>query len=908
MRLASSPLTHLTPLAAAAALALASGCLPAFAQPATATEPQPAPAEPAKDNKTTEPPIDRVEVTGIRASRQQSLTVKRQADSLVEVISAEDLGKLPDKNVADAIQRVPGVNISSSSGGEGGFAENDRVSIRGLSPSLTQTLVNGHGVASGDWFVLAQTEAVGRSVSYSLLPSEIVGRVVVNKSMTADLPEGGVSGAVDIQTRNPLSFTKPLTIELAAQAVYADLSAKTDPQFNALFNWKNEAGTSGLLFQVFSETRHERRDGQEFLGYSVIDPESAVALAHPDLAGIVYPSLIGSAFFEQKRVRQGGLLDFEFKPTKDLTVDLNGFYSHMAADNYDNNFMAAPQALIDGGVSPTSYRIKNGTLVQATFPTVAYNPDDPFTTPGIVDRIYRPGAAAETYYIDAGAKWRVSDDFKLSGKLGYTHGIGETPGDLGYESALAGHGMAYQMYGLGKPADVSFPGGDPTDFTKAYPLGAWYSTVKVVDEESYAQVDGELSMDMGVLDSVKFGLRWNEHKRTLNFPNNGGCGWADGGCGAVPEWHGEQYPGDFGHGLGGGSGFLSNVWHLDGRAVEDFVLGHAAKTTPYWPGELAVNEQVTAGYGMANLEGEQWRANVGVRLASTRQKVDFNEPDGPAPVDSEFGPFTHVVATKTYFDALPSANIRFNLNKDLVLRAAVSRTIARADYSALAGAITSQDDLTHSGTGGNSQLKPVRSNNYDATVEWYYAPKALLSFGVFYMDMPSYVSFGTSRHLLLNKTTKQLEWYDITSPVNVSASNRGFELSWQQPLWGGFGVQANYTYADGKEGNGAKLMGSSKNTYNAEAYYENDSFSARVAYTWRSDFLVGLDRSTNEYMAAEANLAASLNYKINDTFTVTFDALNLNNPVLKYYADNKDQPRAFYSNGRQFYLGVRVSL
>ena len=356
---------------------------------------------------------------------------------------------------------------------------------------------------------------------------------------------------MDIQTRNPLSFKEPLTVELSTQAVYADLSKKTDPQFNALLNWKNEAGNAGVLFQVFSETRHERRDGQEFLGYSVIEADSAVAQAHPDLAGVIYPSLIGSAYFEQKRVRQGGLFDVEFKPTDNLTLDLNGFYSHMAADNYDNNFMAAPQALIDGGIAPTRYQVKNGTLVQATFPTVAYNPADPFTTPGIVDRIYRPGAAAQTYYIDANARWRLSDDVKLSGKAGYTRGIGETPGDLGYESALAGHGMAYQTYGLSKPADVSFPGGDPTDFTQAYPLGAWYSTVKVIDEERYAQVDADWAMDMGALESLKFGLRWNQHQRTLNFPNNGGCGWADGGCGAVPEWNGEQYPGDFGQGLGG---------------------------------------------------------------------------------------------------------------------------------------------------------------------------------------------------------------------------------------------------------------------------------------------------------------------------------------------------------------------
>ena len=127
---------------------------------------------------------------------------------MVEVITAEDIGKMPDKNVADAVQRVPGVTISSQSGGSGGFDENDRVSMRGTNPSLTQTLVNGHAIASGDWFVLDQVGLVGRSVSFSLLPSELVGQVVVRKSATADLVEGGVAGAVDIITRRPLQFSQ----------------------------------------------------------------------------------------------------------------------------------------------------------------------------------------------------------------------------------------------------------------------------------------------------------------------------------------------------------------------------------------------------------------------------------------------------------------------------------------------------------------------------------------------------------------------------------------------------------------------------------------------------------------------------------------------------------------------------
>ncbi|MBC7664869.1 MAG: TonB-dependent receptor plug domain-containing protein, partial [Caulobacter sp.] len=156
--------TKLTPIAAAAAVAIAGAvAAPAFAQSAAA--PAAAASAAAADD------VQKVEVTGIRASLQAAIAVKRNAETHIDVISAEDIGKMPDKNVADSLQRVPGVTISSAGATEGGFDENDRVSLRGTNPSFTQTLVNGHNIASGDWFVLNQTGTVGRSVSYTLLPS-----------------------------------------------------------------------------------------------------------------------------------------------------------------------------------------------------------------------------------------------------------------------------------------------------------------------------------------------------------------------------------------------------------------------------------------------------------------------------------------------------------------------------------------------------------------------------------------------------------------------------------------------------------------------------------------------------------------------------------------------------------------
>jgi iron complex outermembrane receptor protein len=898
---------RLTPIASAVTLALIG--TNALAQ-------QAAPAAPAQAASAAKPTtkLETVVVTGIRASREQSLAAKRNADSVVEVITAEDIGKMPDKNVADAIQRIPGVNTSSAAGGEGGFDENDRVSIRGTSPSLTQTLINGHSVATGDWFILDQFQTVGRSVSFTLLPSELVGKITVHKSATADLIEGGVAGVINIETRKPLDFKKAFTAEASVQAVYADLPKKYDPQLSALFNWKNDASSAGVLFQVFSEKRHVRRDGQEILGYVRIDPASEAAKAHPELAGLAAPDLIGAALFTQTRKREGGSLDIQLKPSNQLTLDLNGLYSHLGAENYNRNFMAWPSQMLNGmwtdpvtgisytGLNPSSYTVKNGTLVAAQWAQQSMLPS------GVVDDITRPGASAETYYIDFDAKYRPTDRLTLNGKVGYTHGVGKTSSQPAYEGNINNGGLNYSMNGLASPATVSFPGVDPSNFAGVTTGWAWDSNVRAIDKETYGQVDGELMVDSGMVESVKFGARYAKHSRKVEFPFDGGC---TASCFTnLPNWDGSTYPSDFGKSIGG-AGFPPKLWQLSAATVAAYYAANGAPpglNRQYWPGEFHVQEQDSAVYAMAHFGSGRWHGNAGLRIVGTKLKSTVNISPGTNPINtSDFGPFTPTDINHNYLDILPSANIKFDLTKDLVLRGGIARTMARPDYSALGGSV-SLDDLNQTGTGGNPDLKPIRSTNVDATVEWYYAPKSLLAFGVFYMDLSSYVTYGTSTAMYFKPMANAVVPYTITRPLNTSGTNKGFELALQQPIGAGFGVNANYTYANGREKDGSELVGSSKNTYNLEGYFENDRFSTRLAYTYRSDFLVGLDRSFAQHEAAEGSLAASVNFKLNDKFALTFDALNLNNPTLKMYGNNKDQPRAFYSSGRQFYFGVRMSL
>ena len=929
-----------TPIASAVALALMSTVIPVRAQQAAVQTPVPSSQQageispavsPPSDVKlaqatppaTTPPPVVpgmSVTVTGIRFSLEKSLETKRNADSVIEVVTSDDIGKLPDKNIADAVQRVPGVTISSAAGGEGGFDENDRVSMRGTNPSLTQTLVNGHSIASGDWFVLDQVQTVGRSVSFSLLPSELVSQVIVRKSATADLVEGGIAGAVDIITRRPLDFSQPLTFEASVQAVYADLPKKTDPQVSALFNWKNEAGTAGIMVQAFSEKRHLRRDGQETLGYATISPTSPLAQAHPDLANVQYPTLIGSSFFEQVREREGGLVDVQVKPTRDLMLDFSAFYSHMKATNYNRNWMFFGSRVIgDHNEMPTSYTVTNGTLTSAVFPNLG-TPDAKHQY-AVVDQIYRPGTYSETAFYNLDAKYRASDRLNFFGQLGYTRGIGKTPKQDVFEGDVFNTGATYQMHGISSAVDVAFPSGNPSNFAGTsldWIFGASPASTK--DEETYGQIDGNYLLNQGAFTTLKFGVRAAEHKRETHQvaqgPNFAG---ADPFAPAnLPVWNGETYPGNFASGIGGN--FPRQPWQLSSGELErwgDLYSNRDPVTRRFWSGEFSLKEDVAAVYVMSNLEGQNWSGNIGVRAVQTKEKVLVNIGLPSCPVQapcpqfpnaittSAFGSFYQQPVEHTYNDILPSANFKWDLNRDLVARFAIARTMARPDFSALGGSI-SADDTTHTGNGGNPDLKPIRSTNVDATLEWYFQPKSLLSAGLFYMDLTNYVAFGNHDVTLLNIKTGTFDTYSISSPINSSGKVKGLELSYQQEFLYGFGVQANYTYADAKETGDRELVGASKNTYNVVGYYENYGFSARLAYTFRSAFFVGLDRATPEHQDDTGTLAASLGYTVNNNLTLTFDALNLNNPTLKYYGASTDQPRAFYKNGRQYYAGVRI--
>jgi iron complex outermembrane receptor protein len=458
---------------------------------------------------------------------------------------------------------------------------------------------------------------------------------------------------------------------------------------------------------------------------------------------------------------------------------------------------------------------------------------------------------------------------------------------------------------------------------------AWTVVSTAVDREYYGQADATYTTKLGPIESIKFGARYADHAHNVTVWNGG----VSYGSSLATDISSENYPDDFAESFRI-PGMITNVPMGNTRLIEELLFNNnswrsypqspEAVSDPahhrlYWNGNMDIQEQDASAYAMANFRGEGWRGNFGLRIVKT--DVTVNQPIN-APTDfgtgtcpnggtyEDFGCFTISKISHTYWDVLPSINLTADIADDMYLRFAAAETMARPDYGALGGAV-SLTDLIHTGQGGNPNLKPIRSANYNLSYEWYYAPQSMFAVSFFYMDLSSYVGFGTHKATYLDMlATGQgaavYSEYNITAPLNTSGHSEGFEVQWEQPIYEGFGIQTNFTYADGVDNSGGPLIGDAKVTGNVTAYYENDWLTTRLTYGYRSKMKIGLDRSSDEYQSAGDYLNSSIQFKVTDNIAFTFDALNILNRKLRY-TQGASSPRAIYDNGRQLYAGIRVN-
>lgn len=851
-------------------------------------------------------------ITGFRASVAESIDVKRDADAVVDVITAEDVGKFPDRNVAEALQRVPGVQINRE------FGEGERVSVRGLAPNLTRTLLNGHALATADWFILEQLAAT-RSFNYLMLPADIIGQVQVFKSPTADLEEGGVGGTVNVITRNPLDLDA-LAISGSAQAAYTENSESTDPQFSGLFSWHNEAETIGFLVAGVYQERNLRRDGVETLGYFSYDHDANAATPT-----VLVPSLIGSALFQQERVRAGGNFALQFRPNSQWDINVTGLYSHFDADNYNQNYLAWGSNALGGGGTLTNAVIEDGTVVAGTITSSGGGTTGRAAVFDAIDR----AAFAETRNINFDTVYTPNELWSIHLQIGYTDAQGDTEAQPFVEFGAPG-GFDYDLRTGAPEVDFTL---DPTDpNAMAFDFASMHQITND-DSEFYTYFDVTRDVDLGALTEIQAGFKYSDHERETEFLATTFGGFflplQATGCGGPctpASFFGGLTPGDFLEDIAS-AGTLASYWQVDRGALQEFLLnfpGVEASRIPNPPENFSIEERALAGYVLGRFEGEGWRGNIGVRIVETEQTSSGNVSGaaGPGAISNAFGNFLPVSFERSYVDVLPSANFAFDLTDDFVFRMAAARTMGRPDFTDIVPRVSlNPGSLT--GAGGNPDIDPYRANQFDLSFEYYPTRDSVFAVGLFYKDIQSFITseivqgtFGVETMTPnLSRCTPSggpnPNLYDCVFDIDQRANGQGgrvqgLELNVQMPIWGDFGLLTNYTYSDGETDDGDPLPGNSEHTFNITGFYETDLLSARLSYTYRSDFFVTFDRASPLNQSELSSLDSSVSVNVTPNIALTFDAINLTDENIEQFSGDTTRPRAIYDNGRQFYVGARL--
>ncbi|KQW45677.1 MULTISPECIES: TonB-dependent receptor [unclassified Roseateles] len=622
---------------------------------------QQAPATNDKDGKTKQQ-LEAVVVTGIRASLESSLDAKRNASANVDVITAVDVGKMPDKNLADSLQRVVGVAVRTD------YDEAEKVAMRGANPDMSLILFNGHTVSGGDWYLSDQASS-SRSTSLSLMPSSVLNSATVYKTSQANIVDGGLAGTINVTTRKPLDSPKGFSGVVSAGGVYADLPGKTSPQLNASLNWKNEDSTLGFIGQVFAEKRYIRRDTASRFAYGAnsgwdqINTATMLGITDASLAGSGYtaaqlngvrlPGSMSTEFVEGVRDRKGGMFSGQFKPTSNTDVGLTGFYSKMNAANFGRATMGAIYQMLAGqsgplgATTPTNVAgqrvyasIKNPVIVDETTvyghklrvlksAEISYANGLPAQYVGDSEGFYRSGAYASSGFLDLDGKWVVSDKLTLKGLLSTTKGIGHTDMDRGLTYSRYGQGIKYDITDLERAPDFSWinAGSGTTPMASNSPAGtpgyrltgrSGLNRYNTVDSEKSFAVDGEYTQDSGIFSSLNFGFRNADHRRqyglsTVALKSAFSAANAPDPALAVP------YPGDFGEYLDGN--FDNSGFYFSKETLTKLFGDLAKQTNPQWERRIAnsidLREVQSAAYLMQNLDGERWSGNVGVRLVRT---------------------------------------------------------------------------------------------------------------------------------------------------------------------------------------------------------------------------------------------------------------------------------------------------
>ena len=922
-----------------------------------APAPAPAPAPGIDSNAADEKDIV---VTGIRASLRSSEAIKRNSAMIVDAVSAEDVGKFPDVNIADSLQRVTGVAIDRS-GGEGQF-----ITVRGLGPQFNTVLVNSRVMA---------TDNPGREFSFDVLSPNMIQRTEIYKSTVPQLQEGGIGATVNIITAKPLDGKRGVHATVSAGGMYDLLAKKTSPDLSGTVSYANEAKTFGVLVAASYTKRYSAIDQFAIHGWlpgaqGLINGKVNSTGLQPDpntvlidsAKNIFTPRDTSFYRFDDSRERLNVTSSVQAQLSDALLLTIDGLYSKFNV-NSDGHYFGAYFTPRFIGLTTNG----NGTVIGFNRPGTQFLAANPaLTDPSLGDlrvtvsqndnAFTYTNRYTDSYQVGSNLKWSVTDTLDLTFDASTTEAKNRTPGAFIVVGSLAQTSPRYDLKpGIDIPILSNL--GNITDPSL---MRAHYSSVsegRVRDKGNEFHFDGKYrNEDSGIVQSILFGGTYTErHKVRTNADNSDtACSY----CGydipiptnllqpfALKNWlpkisGSDQAPVNYlTFDPAAVLAYLSQPSVLalprQGRtAAQQAVVAAAQLALPGGPfglrdrpGQLLdVQEKVWAGYLNVGIGGPRWSGNVGFRVTDTsvvskgfdQKIVAISVNPGDDNLNFTFADPAPVRYANHYRNVLPSANVKYDLTDRMLLRGAFSQTITRPTLTDLGvdnmytGRITAAVS-----SGGNPTLRPFKSTNYDLSYEWYISDVSYVSVAGFYKQFSDFLEQQT-----LPVQIGQYTFQDTRTRNGATGSVAGVELGAQftadqftSGALGGFGIAGNYTYVSDTAKRAANTNSScgynglSPHSANGSLFYQKYGIQARASYNWRSSFLRTCfsDYGQPENRRAYGQLDFSASYDITPALQVYMQGVNLTNAYVFDYSVLEERVKTIQNTGRRVNFGVRVS-
>ncbi len=901
--------------------------------------------------------IEEIVVTGIRASLTKALDVKREKIQIVDSIVSEDIGKFPDNNVVEALQRVTGVQVTNR-----GSGETSGISIRGLTD--INTTVNGRNIFT----------ASGLAVALQDIPASLIRQVDVYKTRDASQIETGIAGSVDIKTHRPFDFDGSKFV-IAARGIYGEQDGHTDPVISGLASdrWETDLGEFGALINLSYSDMHYRDQSvtpgamvpfatdnpvAPFTNYERIFLDHAGVSENPiwtpgllnglpNAAGstlsvngeqmeyILSRDAIFASDFTGERKRPAANIALQFAPNDTSEYTFEAFYNGYRNESFNSLLFSFVDWWGDYAADGSA---ANVVLFPGTNIVKSRSDSHPYMfTSGDLTT-----GKTDSYVYALGGSWDLTDKLKVKSEVTYQ--------DSTFSSDF--FAMRFDKGGYGINVDFNHGGGLPAyefvddpatldvDESNSADASQWH-TAQLYDnanknsgDATTFTTDASYDADWGIFKTVNFGLRYDQrgaseaassqdaYNNTIDLSATPGLvsinsGFFDGRSDVPTTW-------------AAANGYYIRSHASDFRTT--YGLTQQDLFTNFEIDETSTALYVTSKYE-TELAGRGLDGEIGLRYSGSDTDMTFYEK-----TDTEVPNVS--TANSSTSKVLPSLNVRYHLTDDLDARFAYTETLRRPNFNQLNSFTQYFEDVTNIGygtaAGGNPDLKPTESKNYDLSLEWYFAPGSSLYGTLFKRDVKGFV-IDFRRRVMHEKspTDSTLYPFVVSQPYNASNGElTGMELGlvWfpdnLPEVLDGLGVQASYTALDSSqttpltndagEITGSKktnLFGVSDSSYSVVLAYDKNNLGVRLSYAWRSEFLSNYEAALfanplEVWRKPEASMDLQISYKIGDNIELTLDGTNLTNEIYQsYYGENGATTNNFGSSlySRTLAVGARYS-